>query len=195
MKPNVPIDVADFFKEQLHYQEIAPPDHIWSNIESEIPTYPTPSTWRWWTFNAIIVVVIFSVITYLWIHTRPSSSEPNAIVAYKHSATIEIKKPMQKDNAPIEQKSEQNNLEKTANTGLPAHPQQTVYYIEATTAGKLDKIEILDSLNKIKKTIINPTPNDYGFYEMNIEQLKPGSYTIVLHRSNGSIVHRKEIFR
>lgn len=195
MKPNAPIDVADFFKQQLDQQKIAPPEHIWSNIESEIPTYPTKPSWTWWTLNTIAVIVIFSVAAYLWIQQPSTSSKPLASVAYKHTTAIDVKQPSFQQYTEVAQKSESIKQNTPTNISTPAQLQQTVYYIEAATAGKLDKIEILDSLNKIKKTIINPTPNDYGFYEMNIQQLKPGKYIIVLYRKDGSIVQRKETFR
>ncbi len=196
MKPNAPIDVADFFKQQLHYQEITPPENIWSNIESEIPTYATKPTWSWWIFNSIALVVVFSIATYLWIQNHSTSSKPKATLAYKQNTAIDMKKPSYIESPVYEQNTEQNNLpKKNTNISLPLQVQQTVYYIEATTTGKLDKIEILDSLNKIKKSIINPVPNNYGFYEMNIDELKPGRYTIVFYRKDGSIVHRHETFQ
>ncbi|MCX7862843.1 MAG: hypothetical protein N2449_07590 [Bacteroidales bacterium] len=201
MKPNTPIDVADFFKQQLEHKEITPPEEIWDKVSSQIPTYSTSIfSNQWWIYNSIVAIIVVSAVVFFWLNnTKPEISSGKALQVDRHQGDISIKKTIAPEkNLVAKQDAKVAEEKKSAVVIQPttvSQLKQTVYYIEASTIGLLEKIEISDTLYTIKKVIYNPLPNDYGFYELNIQELKPGSYFINFYRKDGKKIQRKELFR
>lgn len=197
MKTNEHIDVSDFFKRQLEEQAIEPPAHIWEQVQQTIPTYSSVQLWKkWWLYNSVALFVVVSAVFY-WHSQQNTTNVPQGNTAkhistniqqrsaFVHEETKQTTYVDENNNAP------KNKLNQTKNLKV----QEAIYYVEASSVGILEKVDILDSLNQKRKTIQNIAPNEFGYYEFNIHDLKPGKYSIIFYKKDGKQIIRKEEFR
>jgi len=194
---NIELDV--FFREKLNNIEINPPDYIWENVSNNIPEYTKPLWKNWWFYNSIIFLSLVSVtLFYINKHTHNKTEAKIAQPTIKEliqQRTINNK--IETNNVQQEQKSKStiNVIKIEPITKITNKVQQTLYYLDASSIGRLIKIEILDSLNHICKLIENPNVNEYGFYEIDIKNLLPGKYNIILYKADGNKIKREENFK
>ncbi len=196
MKTNEYIDVSEFFIRHLEGQSIEPPVQIWEQIQQNIPKYSTTSFWKsWWLYNTIAAIIVLSVLVYFI--PDKNANTPGQGVSAKHNFTgVNIRNPLFSD------KQKQSNVIIEANKPVKTRKhktekkvQQAIYYVEVSSVGILEKVEILDSLNNKIKTIQNIVANEYGYYELNIQDLNSGKYSIIFYKKDGKQIVRKEEFR
>lgn len=197
MKTNEHIDVSDFFKRQLEGQSIEPPAYIWEQVRQNIPTYNVTSIWKnWWVYNSIAVIAILSVVVYLSYEQNINNSK-KGISAKQSFTNITIRNPVVSNNqiqASIKNEVNLPTNSKNQNK-ISSKVQDAIYYVEFSTVGILEKVEIFDSLNNKVKIFQNIISNEFGYYELNIKDLSPGKYTIKLYKKDGGQIIRKEEFR
>jgi len=197
MKTNEHIDVSDFFKRQLEGQSIEPPAYIWEQVRQNIPTYNVTSIWKnWWVYNSIAVIAILSVVVYLSYEQNINNSK-KGISAKQSFTNITIRNPVVSNNqiqASIKNEVNLPTNSKNQNK-ISSKVQDAIYYLEFSTVGILEKVEIFDSLNNKVKIFQNIISNEFGYYELNIKDLSPGKYTIKLYKKDGGQIIREEEFR
>ncbi len=198
MKPNQTIDVADFFKQQLEQQNIEPPAHIWDKVENNIPTYSTSFFNQWWVLNSIAGLIVLSVSLWWFLSNPVAQKESSSVAIQKQPVSIVFRQTVSSSatnqTQPLQQAtSALNNKQSELKQQTPL--QQTIYYVEASTIGIVEKIEIQDSLRTAKKVFSNLSPNEYGYYELDIHNLTPGKYWLVFYRKDGKHVIRLENFK
>jgi|GEM_PF-4580506 hypothetical protein len=197
MKTNEHIDVSDFFKRQLEGQSIEPPAYIWEQVRQNIPTYNVTSIWKnWWVYNSIAVIAILSVVVYLSYEQNINNSK-KGISAKQSFTNITIRNPVVSNNqiqASIKNEVNLPTNSKNQNK-ISSKVQDAIYYVEFSTVGILEKVEIFDSLNNKVKIFQNIISNEFGYYELNIKDLSPGKYTIKLYKKDGGQIIREEEFR
>ncbi len=204
MKPNSTIDVADFIKQQLENQSLQPPVHIWENVEKQIPTYRYPFFKNWWVLNSVFIIIGLSLFFWISKDTLLTQKKESRIAQKTNSLIHEIRHPT-KNHYQTKNHSFAQPLPTTPqllgssyaeNQNKPSSKiQQSLYYIEMSIIGELEKIEILDTLNNIKKIFSNLSPNEYGYYELDIHNLLPGKYKLVFYKKDGKKIFRTETFK
>lgn len=189
MSTNNVIDIADFLKQKLENQQINPPENVWIAIQKEIPKYPVKGFGKWIWYSSIIIITALAIYLSNQ-NTKTTTIAKSAAVTQiavpertiTHCITNLIKTDPKSNHTKItsSQKVQTNCLE------------NSTLHLEASVYSTIEKVEFIDSTNTIRKVIVNPSANEFGFYVLDISSLKKGKYQIVIYSNNGKKHQRVE---
>lgn len=194
MSTNNVIDVADFLKQKLENQQINPPENLWNKIQNEIPNYPAKGLGKWIWYSSIIIVIGLSFATYFSIQNTKTTTIAKSVAVTKISVP---------ERAITHYFTSLNKTEPQSNVTSITSSQKvqtsllenSTLHLEASVYSTIEKVEFVDSTNTIRKIILNPTANEFGFYVLDISSLKKGKYQIIIYSVNGNKHQRFENLR
>lgn len=195
MNTNNSIDIADFLRQQLENQSIEPPKNIWNSVQNEIPNYPAKGISNLIWYSSILLIAGLAT-TLLIINSNPNKKHVYAKNIVTNTIQIPERNITCAEIAKPEQQSKNQYLalgtkQKNTNASL----ENTTLHLEASKYAVIEKVEFLDSMNVLKKVILNPQVNDFGFYVLDISSLKAGKYNINIFSKDGKKYNRTEILK
>jgi hypothetical protein len=217
-------DVEDFFVSKTENFEKSPPDSMWENIENQIPNYlATNPLLKYFIAGIGLSVIIFSLFFIFYNYNTDSKSETIQIISDKtiiinkdnnqnsniENVAIADSKNLLKEKVIVEEITQKaaklNNKQNILNNTTPrkhesAEKENTnseksiKYSINATSLKNVTEITFE---NEKKENIIalqNPTPNAFGFYDIDISKLPSGVYNIFITSNGSKKLHKTETF-
>lgn len=191
MSTNNVIDIADFLKQKLENQQINPPENVWNEIQKEIPKYSAKGFEKWIWYSSIIILTVLSFAIYL------SNQNTKTTTTAKSVAVSQISVP---ERTITHCFTNLNKTEPQSNHAIITSSQKvqtkllenSTLHLEASVYSTIEKVEFIDSTHTIKKVILNPSANEFGFYVLDISSLIKGKYQIVIYSNNGKKFQRVE---
>lgn len=191
MSTNNVLDIADFLKHKLENQQINPPENVWNEVQKEIPKYSAKGFEKWIWYSSFIILTVLSFAIYL------SNQNTKTTTTAKSVAVSQISVP---ERAVVHDLIDENKTKPQNNFVTTAKSQNvqtkllenSTLHLEASVYSTIEKVEFIDSTNTIKKVILNPLANEFGFYVLDISSLIKGKYQIVIYSNNGKKYQRVE---
>lgn len=189
MSTNKFIDVAEFFNQQLKDQSIEPPAQIWDKVQEQIPQYPKTSFGKWYLAGTIITIISISAI---WFFNKNNQNINKALKIQTISISVPERyiafttdSQQKKEHTPYVRLK--NNQRQNANVVKNA-----ILNLEASNYSNIEQIQFYDSSKTLVKTIKFPPINEFGFYTLDVSNLKPGKYTLTISCKGGKMYYLKQ---
>lgn len=195
MNTNNSIDIAEFFKNQLENQSVEPPTTIWDKVQNKVPDYPAKGISHWIWYSSIILAI--GVASVFFIFNRNIQKPTIMAQNVKHTViNIPERACLNAENSKPNGQMKKNvvateNRQKNGNAKL----ENTIFHLDASKYSVIEKVDFMDSLNNLKKSIQNPQVNEFGFYALDISNLKAGKYIIYIFSKDGKKFSRTEILK
>lgn len=142
--------IGKFVKDKLDGYREVPPDHVWDNIESKIPSAPSTGISNWWIAAAGAVIVAAAVYFFAFSDQDKSTQAPEKASQEMVEEPAETIKKEAEDREKPEQISEKENITKQDERKSQEEKQEQPKSDETTNVAEQKKDLKKDNIKEIQ---------------------------------------------